>query len=309
MPSLSLINVWAINFWFQQFWFEFEAIMVDDQVAARIAVLHVDGETTLDKSAEEIQIPKRRRIVYSDKVPVLVTLPQEVFERCMKFSTVREFVDISKSCQVLWRWLCIVEWPDFYIWHEDGYLIDDKRIYNLPDHPFVSIDQKSVLKAACQVHKGPKKLMRRLSQNMQRALMIIENATRKKEFLTKQQITLTDSKGDDSNGDIDVYACRLGWTLQDFGDRDGEQARTSPDADRIVWLNSVNATWQCGTPANQWHTTVITFVPSEHVRFIRQLSKTKLYCQGESGPRRLVAIDKKAFSWRNALVFNWPPQE
>ena len=50
---------------------------------------------------------------------------------------------------------------------------------------------------------------------------------------------------------------------------------------------------------------VITFVPSEHVRFIRQLSKTRLYCQSETGPVRVVR-DEEWLSWRQALFFNWP---
>ena len=50
---------------------------------------------------------------------------------------------------------------------------------------------------------------------------------------------------------------------------------------------------------------VITFIPSEHVRFIRQLSKTRLYCQSETGPVRVVR-DEEWLSWRQALFFNWP---
>ena len=98
---------------------------------------------------------------------------------------------------------------------------------------------------------------------------------------------------------------RAGWALQHYMDWDREQAAPSPAPAQIVWLNSVLATWQCHTSSNQFHTMVITFVPSEHVRFIRQLSKTRLYCQSETGLVRVVR-DEEWLSWRQALFFNWP---
>ena len=184
--------------------------MEDDQSGLCITAHQIHGETTLGVPAEEIQRPKRVRSAYSNEMLVFGSMPVESFKQCMKYLTVREFVDISMACHFAWQWSCDTDWPDFYIWHEDGYLIDDDRFCNLDNHPFVAIDKDAVLNAACWVFEGVDKQPRCTSRKIECAMMKIDTAVREKMLVTPAKIIATEHDKAVRKEDIKVHTRRMG---------------------------------------------------------------------------------------------------
>ena len=228
------------------------------------------------------------------------SLPIQLFEDIMKLSVFDEFLQISMACQHTCNFSSSIAWPDAYIWFEDG---EDEhgRFANLVRPPRIGGDQKALVKAVKSFFDSL--VDQSVLQNLKLAMANIESATSRGVLVQEERIGDRDSVDDI----LEVYTRPLGWTTQPFSEWVRESpAGSSPAPERIMWLNSVDLTWQCHTPAAQYETMVISLVPSKHIQSIRSISRTTLYCQGEKGPRRMVHSND-VFTWKRAVVFNYPP--
>ena len=169
-----------------------------------------------------------------------------------------DFINMKNTCKDSWIFSVDVDWPDLFIWHTDGNC-------NAADATITSLKMTLLKIADAQLNGG--------------------------------SISFPST-------DYEVTARTLGFTTEppDQWSTASDDAREGtivkavhPHHQEILWLKSVDLHWQCHSAGQEWRTMIVTFIPRSCTRFIRNIAKVPLYCQGECVARRLV-YDKEAFT-------------